>query len=83
MEPSMTHISIAELERDPHAALQRVEDGESLLVLRDRQPIAEIRPANARSSEPRPYGLCAGAFDVPADFDAALPEEVLRQFEGQ
>jgi hypothetical protein len=26
--------------------------------------------------EPRPYGLCAGQFRVPADFDAPLPADV-------
>lgn len=31
--------------------------------------------------EPRPYGLCAGEFVAPQDFDAPLPEETLRLFE--
>jgi hypothetical protein len=30
----------------------------------------------------RPYGLCAGEFTVPEDFDDPLPEELLRAFEG-
>ena len=29
----------------------------------------------------RPYGLCAGEFVVPQDFDAPLPEAELRLFE--
>jgi hypothetical protein len=29
----------------------------------------------------RPYGLCAGEFQVPDDFDAPLPESELRLFE--
>ena len=29
----------------------------------------------------RPYGLCAGDFVVPQDFDAPLPEAELRLFE--
>ena len=32
---------------------------------------------------PRPYGLCAGEFTVPDDFDAPLPEDVLSDFEGR
>jgi len=28
-------------------------------------------------------GLCAGEFEVPADFDEPLPESVLREFEGK
>ena len=31
---------------------------------------------------PRPFGLAKGQFVVPADFNAPLPEEVLREFEG-
>jgi len=31
----------------------------------------------------RPYGLCAGKFTVPDDFDQPLPEEILRDFEGR
>ena len=30
----------------------------------------------------RPSGLCAGQLKLPDDFDAPLPEEVLRGFEG-
>jgi hypothetical protein len=32
--------------------------------------------------EPRPYGLCAGEFTTPDDFDAPLPDEFLDAFEG-
>lgn len=28
-----------------------------------------------KSNKPRPYGLCAGEFVVPQDFDAPLPED--------
>ena len=31
----------------------------------------------------RPFGLCAGAFVVPNDFDAPLPDDILREFEGR
>lgn len=31
----------------------------------------------------RPYGLAAGQFVVPDDFDAPLPEEILAEFEGR
>jgi hypothetical protein len=30
----------------------------------------------------RPYGLCAGEFAVPDDFDDPLPESVIVEFEG-
>jgi len=34
-------------------------------------------------SQPRPVGLAKGQFTVPDDFNAPLPEDVLRTFEGQ
>ncbi|MEW5957574.1 MAG: hypothetical protein AB1801_07615 [Chloroflexota bacterium] len=30
----------------------------------------------------RPFGLCAGEFTAPDDFDASLPEDMIRWFEG-
>ena len=30
----------------------------------------------------RPFGLGRGEFNVPDDFDAPLPEQVIREFEG-
>ncbi len=73
----MTTISVHEIQRDPLAALRRVEEGETLLVLRDEQPVAEIKPVAAPVREPRPYGLCAGQFTVPEEFNEPLPESVL------
>jgi len=31
----------------------------------------------------RPFGLCAGEFIVPDDFDAPLPETILQEFEAR
>ena len=31
----------------------------------------------------RPYGLCAGEFSVPADFNDPLPDEILEEFENE
>ena len=40
-------------------------------------------PAASNANQVRPFGLCAGEFIVPDDFDAPLPEEILSAFEGQ
>lgn len=34
-------------------------------------------------SQPRPIGLAKGQFTVPDNFNAPLPEDVLRAFEGK
>jgi prevent-host-death family protein len=79
----MSTISVQELQQDPGALLDRVEAGEHLVVVRDGRPVAELRPVTGAPLGPRPFGLCAGAFVVPDDFDAPLPDDVLQEFEGR
>ena len=74
------NVTVDEVKRDPEAILHRVLDGETLVVTADDQPVAQIRPVE-RVRRPRPFGLAAGAFVVPDDFDDPLPEDVLRDFE--
>ena len=78
----MSNISVQDIQRDVLAFLRRVEAGESFIVVNGEQPVAEVRPLAAHSVESRPFGLCAGQFTVPVDFDEPLPEEILREFEG-
>ena len=64
--------------------------GESLVIIRSEEAlaeprgsyIAEIRPIFS-SKKLRLFGLFAGEFTVPDDFDAALPEDMLEAFEGK
>ena len=59
----------------------------TFLVTLFGQPIAELKllaPVEGDATRtPRPYGLAEGEFVVPDDFDAPLPEEILRDFEGR
>jgi antitoxin (DNA-binding transcriptional repressor) of toxin-antitoxin stability system len=79
----MSTITVQEVQRDPLAFLHRVEAGECFLVVRDARPVAEVKPVSPLPGQPRPFGLCAGEFTVPADFDEPLPEDVLKDFEGR
>jgi antitoxin (DNA-binding transcriptional repressor) of toxin-antitoxin stability system len=79
----MTTISLEVLERDPAGLLDRVEAGECLVVAREGRLVAELRPLASALRTPRPYGLAAGSFTVPADFDAMLPDDPLWAFEAQ
>jgi len=79
----MSNISVQEIQHDPLGFLRRVEAGETFRIVRDERPLAEIRPIPAPIIQPRPFGLCVGEFTVPADFDQPLPDEILREFEGQ
>ena len=69
----MVYVSVDEIRRDLNGYLQRVEAGETLIILHDSTPVAEVKPVASVSTSLRPFGLCAGEFAVPDDFDAPLP----------
>lgn len=77
----MTNISLQELATDPAGLIDRVEAGERVLVVREGRAVAELRPITQPRSTSRPYGLAAGAFRVPDDFDSPLPDSILQDFE--
>jgi hypothetical protein len=43
----------------------------------------EASKAMVKTNSLRPFALCAGEFSTPDDFDAPLPEHIVREFEGQ
>jgi antitoxin (DNA-binding transcriptional repressor) of toxin-antitoxin stability system len=79
----MITVSIEEIQSDLLGYLQLVEAGETLLIVQADQPVAEIKPVKSIANKLRPFGLCAGEFRVPEDFDSPLPEEIIAQFEGK
>lgn len=80
----MNTVSFSEFQHNPAAFLDRVVAGECLIVSRDGQPMVEIRPVSPPTVRTRrPFGLAAGQFVVPPEFDEPLPEDVLRSFEVQ
>ena len=78
----MVSITVDEIQQDPLKYLRQVEAGETLIIVRLNQPIAELKPITS-SQQLRPFGLCAGEFTVPDDFDAPLPDDLLNAFEGR
>ena len=78
----MVQVSGEAIQQDLAAHLQQVEAGETVVIVRADQPIAEMRPVALEAKPLRPFGLCAGEFTVPEDFDAPLPEDILNAFEG-
>lgn len=80
----MSTITVDEIERDLPGFLSRMESGEMLLVVKGTRAVAEIKPVPVPAASPaplRPYGLAAGLFVTPDDFDAPLPDDILEEFE--
>jgi antitoxin (DNA-binding transcriptional repressor) of toxin-antitoxin stability system len=79
----MLSVTVDEIQRDPSKYLRQVEAGETIVIVQADKAIAELRPISSNGKQLRPFGLCAGEFTVPDDFDAPLPEEILSAFEGK
>ena len=78
----MLNVTVDEIQRDPSKYLRQVEAGETFMILQADKAIAELRPITS-NKQLRPFGLCAGEFTVPDDFDATLPDDLLSAFEGK
>lgn len=65
--------------------LSRVEAGETIILCRRNDPIAEIRPI--RSATPhgtkRVFGMDEGKFELNDEFFAPLPGSVIAAFNGE
>lgn len=59
--------------------LKRVAAGEEIVIARSGRPVARLIPVE--TARRRELGRDRGVFEVPEDFDAPLPESVLREFE--
>lgn len=82
-ERARARITEEEIKQDLLTYLRRVEMGEAFIIVKAGKPFAEITPVLSVSMGLRPFGLCAGEFTVLEGFDDPLPEEVVREFEGQ
>lgn len=70
MHEAKTHLS---------RLLQRVAAGEEIIISRAGKPVAKLVPIQREAR--RVLGRDRGLFEVPGDFDAPLPPEVLEAFE--
>lgn len=79
----MLTVTIDEIQKNLTSYLHQVAAGESIIIIEAGKPIAEIKPVSPTSRQMRAYGLCAGEFIVPDDFDTPLPEDILNSFDGK
>ncbi|HEY4000319.1 MAG TPA: type II toxin-antitoxin system Phd/YefM family antitoxin [Candidatus Xenobia bacterium] len=59
--------------------LVKVEHGEDVIISRAGHPVARLVPYVGKN-KPRVLGQAAGDFEVPEDFDAPLPDEIMKNF---
>jgi prevent-host-death family protein len=62
--------------------LKRVALGEEIIIAVRGKPVARLIPLKVDETD-RKFGTFKGQFEVPEDFDAPLPDELLDAFEGK
>jgi prevent-host-death family protein len=76
----MVTVNIHEAKTQFSKLIARVESGEEIVIARDGAPVARLVAIRQAPSK-RVSGRDRDLFSVPEDFDAPLPEDVLREFE--
>jgi prevent-host-death family protein len=76
----ITHVTLPEATANIAQLLDRVRQGEEVIISQSGQPIAHISPPKRdriQPSKPRVPGQYASQFTVPDDFNAPLPDDIL------
>jgi prevent-host-death family protein len=81
-ENAMIRIAVEDINQNFSQFLERIETGESVVILKSGKPIAKMMPYGKTAGQIRPFGLCKGEFSVPDNFDETLPEQIIEEFEG-
>jgi len=75
----MAQVTVHEAKTHLSRLLRRAAEGEEIVIARGGKPIAKLVPV--REAQRRRFGIDRGKFEIPDDFDAPLPPEVLSGFE--
>ena len=75
----MTQVSVHEAKTHLSRLLRRVAAGEEIVIARSGKPVARLMPVT--KPERRALGIDEGKFEVPDDFNAPLPDDVVEGFE--
>jgi prevent-host-death family protein len=76
----MSQVNVHEAKTHLSKLLTRVAAGEEIVISKAGKPIARLVPWSENTKRRTP-GLDRGLLQVPDDFDAPLPPEVLEGFE--
>lgn len=75
----MATVNIHEAKTHLSRLVERAAGGEEIVIAKAGRPIARL--VGLRPAQKRQLGLLAGKVEIPDDFDAPLPDGILRDFE--
>ena len=76
----MISVNVHEAQTHLSRLLKRVAAGEEILISKAGTPMAKLMPISKPQANRVP-GLDKGVIQIPDDFDAPLPDDVLELFE--
>jgi antitoxin (DNA-binding transcriptional repressor) of toxin-antitoxin stability system len=81
----MTQVEVRDFPEQIEEYLRRVAEGDTVQLLRDGVPVAELHrtAAPAEATTPRPVGLARGLGTVPPSFFEPLPDDLVALFSGE
>ena len=77
-----TSINVHEAKTHFSKLLTRVQTGEEITIAKAGRPIAKLIPIQTER-KPRQPGTAKGKIWIAPDFNAPLPEDILKSFEGE
>ena len=76
-----TQVNLYEAKTHLSSLVERAAKGEEIIIAKAGKPLAKLVPITLESESPRvPGGNFLGVTYLADDFDAPLPEEILRDF---
>jgi prevent-host-death family protein len=75
-------VNIHEAKTHFSRLLQKVADGEEVIIARAGVPVARLVAVQRKPAKKRPLGMDRGKIWVADDFDAPLPDDLLKSFYG-
>lgn len=79
---TMIMVNIAEAKARLSELLDQVTSGDTVVICKRNQPVAEITGVAPARREPRPLGKASGQVEIPDSFFEPLPAELLEAFGG-
>lgn len=73
-------VNIHEAKTQLSRLIERVERGEEVIIARAGTPVARLLPFSPKGTA-RQLGMDDGRLEIPDDFDAPLPDDLLAGFE--
>ncbi|MBM3521388.1 MAG: type II toxin-antitoxin system prevent-host-death family antitoxin [Alphaproteobacteria bacterium] len=76
----MPTVNMLEAKTQLSRLIEAARRGQDVVIARDGTPVARIVPIKRRALTP---GLLKGRIRIAKDFDAPLPDDILRRFAGR